>query len=185
MPRNNSVEAIPVPKPEAKKSAKKKRHLKLVEGTEEIQLKDSDLEEIEDLTHEAKEDDTDDTVELKDSDLEEIEDLTHEAKLEVNGVTELKDSDLEEIEDLTHEARRIRDEAAMKEARKNLEGIPDITHEAHLEDEGDRAVDLAREAARRARTRNADEVYPMDNVINLKKPKSPFLSRIKSWFGRK
>ncbi len=184
MPRRNSAEAIPVPKPEAKKSEKKKRHLKLVESTEEIQLKDSDLEEVEDLTHQVEEGDVEDVVELKDGDLEEVEDLTHEAE-EAEDVTELKDGDLEEVEDLTHEARRIRDEAAMKEARKNLEGIPDMTHEARLADESDRVVELVSEAARRARTRSADEVYPMDNVISPKKPKVSFLSRVKSWFSRK
>ncbi|WKZ29006.1 MAG: hypothetical protein QY323_05795 [Patescibacteria group bacterium] len=160
MPRHNAAEAMPVPEPKAAKPEKKKKHLKLVENTEEIQLKDSDLEEIEDLTHEAKEDTED--------------------------VTELKESDLEEIEDLTHEARRIKDEAAMQEARKNLEAIPDMTQEARLMDEGDRVEELTAASARKAQVRSADEVYPMDNTIaRSTKPKTSLLSRIKGWFGGK
>lgn len=183
MPRHNAAEAMPAPKPEAKPQ-KNKKHLKLVEGTEEIELKGSDLEEIEDLTHEAKEEGAEDVTELKDSDLEEVEDLTHEAKEEDDAV-ELKDADLEEIEDMTHEARRIKDEAAMKEARKNLEAIPDMTDESRLHDEGDRVVDLVSAAARRESTRSADEVYPMDTYMSSKKPKTSILSRIKGWFGKK
>jgi hypothetical protein len=161
MPRNNLAEAMPTPEAKAPKPEKKKKHLKLVEGTEEIELKSSDLEEIEDLTHEAKEEDAED-------------------------VTELKDTDLEEIEDMTHEARRIKDEAAMAEARKNLEGIPDMTQEARLMDESDRVEELTADAARKARVRSADEVYPMDNTIaRSNKPKPSLLNRIKGWFSKK
>lgn len=78
MPRHNAAEAIPAPET---KPPKPEKHLKLFEDTKEIQLEDSDLEEIDDLTHEAKEEEGG-VVELKDTDLEEIEDLTGEATLE-------------------------------------------------------------------------------------------------------
>ncbi|MFA5853496.1 MAG: hypothetical protein WC866_00260 [Patescibacteria group bacterium] len=162
MPRRNFAEAMPAPEPKAAKPEKKKNHLKLVEGTEEIQLKESDLEEIEDLSDHVKE------------------------EPEEEQETELKTSDLEEIEDMTHEARRIRDEAMMKEARKNLDAIPDMTQEARLMDESDRVEELTADAARKARVRSADEVYPMDNTIaRSNKPKPSLLGRIKGWFSKK
>lgn len=162
MPRHNAAEAMPAPEPKAAKPEKKKKHLKLVEGTEEIQLKDGDLEEIEDLSGQEQE------------------------EPEEEQETELKASDLEEIDDMTHEARRIRDEEMMKEARKNLDAIPDMTQEARLMDESDRVEELTAAAARKAQVRSADEVYPMDNTIaRSNKPKTSLLNRIKGWFGKK
>lgn len=115
--------------------AAQKRILAAINAGETIALDDADLEEVEDLTNEARLLNKDGRLELESADLEEIEDLTKDARLiNKDGSLELESGDLVEVEDLTKDARLINQDGSLELESADLEEIPELNSDLLSED---------------------------------------------------
>lgn len=113
--------------------ANQERILAAINRGETIELAESDLEEIEDVTKDARLLNKDGSLELENADLEEIEDVTKDARLlNKDGSIVLETADLEEVEDLTKDARLMNKDGSLELESADLEEVEDLTKDARL-----------------------------------------------------